>query len=285
MSAAGTAAPAPPQDPTIVRARQHTENFRVAPLALGRKTCAHLDAVYGFARFVDELGDAAAGDRLALLDAAERELDRAFDGAATVPIFVALTPTLHECRLPREPFARLIEANRWDQLRPEYETFAELLDYCELSANPVGVLVLEILGVATPRRRALSNAVCTGLQLIEHWQDVGEDACRGRIYLPREDRMRFGVEAGALTAARADGALRRLLAFETERAEELLAEGIPLVASLRGRARLAVAGYVAGGRAAAEALRRADFDVLASAPRPSRARRAWATLTVARGRE
>lgn len=279
-----TAAPALQHEPSVVRIRQTGENFRVAPLLLGRRTCAHLGAVYGFARLVDELGDTADGDQLALLDTAERELDRAFAGEATVPVFRVLSRTIHECGLPREPLAKLIEANRWDQLRPQYDTFAELLEYCELSANPVGRLVLDVLGVKTPRRMVLSNAVCTGLQLIEHWQDVGEDARRGRIYLPREDRLRFGVDDGDLTAASAGPALRRLLAFETARAEYLLSSGAPLVRSLRGRPRIAIAGYVGGGRAAAAALRRADFDVLGSSPRPSRARRGWMTLEAAWGR-
>jgi squalene synthase HpnC len=278
------AAPALQHEPSVARTRQAGENFHVAPLLLGRRTCAHLDAVYAFARLVDELGDTADGDRLALLDTAERELDRAFAGEATVPIFRVLTRTIHECGLPREPLAKLIDANRRDQLRPQYDTFGELLDYCELSANPVGLLVLDVLGVKTPLRVALSNAVCTGLQLIEHWQDVGEDARRGRIYLPREDRLRFGVDDGDLTAARATPALRHLLAFETERAEDLLSSGAPLVRSLRGRPRLAIAGYVAGGQAAAAALRRADFDVLGSSPRSSRSRRAWTTLEAAWGR-
>jgi len=261
-----------------IRARASGENFRVASLLLGRETGGRLLAVYDYARLVDELGAAAPGDRLRLLDDAERELDRSFDGRATAPVFRALEPVIAACSLPRDPFARLIEANRRDQRRPELDTYAELIDYCRYSANPVGELVLYVFGVATPERIELSDSVCTGLQLVEHWQDVGEDARMGRVYLPAEDRERFGVTIRDLHDDHAGEPLRRLLELETDRAESLLRSGGPLVASLSGRARLAVAGYVGGGRANVAALRRARFDVLAAAPRAGRLLRGRHTL-------
>jgi squalene synthase HpnC len=277
-----TAAPGetttPELDARAIRARASGENFVVAALLLGRRLSGRLLTIYDFARLVDELGDAAPGDRLRLLDEAEAELDRAFDGRPTTPVFRALAPTIAACDLPRGPFVRLIDANRRDQLHPEIATYAELLDYCSLSANPVGELVLHVFGAATPERVALSDSVCTGLQLVEHWQDVAEDARNGRVYLPAEDRARFGVTAAELLGHRTGEPLRRLLEFETERAEELLAAGRPLVASLSGRRRLAIAGYVGGGRAAAQALRRAQFDVLAGAPKAGRLLRARCTL-------
>jgi squalene synthase HpnC len=257
------------------------ENFTVASLLLGRKTRAHLTAIYGFARLVDQLGDEVEGDRLAILDAFERDLHRVFDAAPQHPLLQRLAPTVRECGMPREPFVRLIDANRRDQRQPTYETFDELVDYCDLSANPVGELVLYVFGAATPERIALSDRACTALQLAEHWQDVGEDFRRGRIYLPAEDRRRFGVVDDDLGAAAAGSALRELLAFETERGRRLLDEGAPLVGTLRGRARIAVAGYVGGGRATFDAIERAEFDVLRSTPRASRtgkARRALQTL-------
>src|SRR5581483_2146373 len=197
-----------------IRARAAGENFSVAPLLLGRATAARLHAIYDFARLVDELGDSAEGDRLRLLDDAEAELDRAFAGEAAAPVFRALEPLIADCSLPRGPFVRLIDANRRDQLHPELATYEELLDYCTLSANPVGELVLHVFGAATPERVALSDSVCTGLQLVEHWQDVAEDARNGRVYLPAEDRERFGVEREQLVAPHASERLRRLLAFE-----------------------------------------------------------------------
>ena len=266
-----------------VRARAGGENFSVASLLVGRATADRLLAIYDYARLIDELGDAAPGDRLRLLDEAEAELDRAFAGAATAPIFRALEPLIRDCSPPRDPFLRLIEANRRDQLHPEIATYPELLDYCDLSANPVGELVLYVFEVATPDRIELSDSICTGLQLVEHWQDVAEDARNGRIYLPADDRGRFGVTSGELTAAHASEPLRRLLELETDRAETLLRAGAPLVSSLRGRARIAVAGYLGGGLANVAALRRSRFDVLAGAPKAGRLLRGRHTLLAALG--
>jgi squalene synthase HpnC len=167
----------------------------------------------------------------------------------------------------------LIEANRRDQVTTRYQTYQDLLSYCELSANPVGHLVLHVFGAATPHRVGLSDAICTGLQLTEHWQDVAEDLARGRVYIPQEDMRRFGCSDADLSAPRASRSLRRLVAFESGRARELLRQGAPLVPEMRGRARIAVAGFVAGGHAALDAIERADHDVLAARPTPSRARR------------
>ena len=227
--------------------RAATENFSVASIVLGRANREHLLAIYGFARLVDQLGDDVEGDRLAQLDWLERELDRAYDGEPEDPIMQRLARTVRALALPREPFVRLIDANRRDQRQAVYATFDELVDYCELSANPVGELVLHVFGVATPDRIALSDDVCTALQLLEHWQDVEEDYERGRVYVPAEDLERFGVAPGETSP--------ELLAFEIDRARTLLDRGAPLVRTLRGRARLAVAGYVGGGRAHLDALR------------------------------
>jgi squalene synthase HpnC len=264
--------------PEAIRARAEGENFAVASALLGRKTTQHLLAFYDYARLVDELGDAAPGDRSLLLDALEEELEAAFTGTPRHPVLRALADTIREHRLPRDPFLRLIEANRRDQEQTEYETFADLLAYCDLSANPVGELVLLVFDAATPTTLELSDDVCTALQLIEHWQDVGEDAARGRVYLPAEDRDRFGVTRDDLRAGETGERLRRLLAFEAERASQLLSSGALLVAVLHGRARLAVAGYVGGGRAALAALAAADYDVLGGPVRARRAHRAWLTL-------
>jgi squalene synthase HpnC len=254
------------------------ENFTVASVLVGRKTRAHLTAIYGFARLVDQLGDEVDGDRLAILDAFEQDLHRVFDGEPQHPLLQRLVPTVRECGMPREPFLRLIDANRRDQRQLVYETFDELADYCTLSANPVGELVLHVFGAATPERIALSDCVCTALQLAEHWQDVGEDYRRGRVYLPGDDRARFGVEPEQLGASSADTPLRGLMEFETGRARMLLDEGAPLVGTLRGRARIAVAGYVGGGRATLDAIERAGFDVLRSTPRATRTEKARRAL-------
>jgi squalene synthase HpnC len=250
------------------------ENFPVALFLLPSETRRHLAAVYGFARLVDEAGDEAQGDRSALLDALEEDLDRVYEGVALHPLMRRLTPTVRELRLPRDPFQRLLEANRQDQRISRYATYPELASYCELSANPVGRLVLHVFGKVTTERVAWSDSVCTGLQLAEHWQDVGEDYRRGRIYLPLEDMRRFGVAEGDLARPRTTPELGRLLAFEVDRARRLLAAGFPLAASLRGRERLAIAGYVGGGFAALDAVERSGFDVLGTPPRAGRALRA-----------
>src|SRR5689334_3431732 len=155
--------------------RAGSENFSVASLVLGRGTRDHLLAIYGFARLVDQLGDDVDGDRLAHLDWLEAEVDRVYGGMPEHPLMRRLAPAVHELDLPRGPFVRLIDANRRDQRQSRYPTYDELVDYCDLSANPVGELVLYVFGAATPERIALSDDVCTALQLLEHWQDVHED--------------------------------------------------------------------------------------------------------------
>jgi len=273
---------APQFSPETILLRASTENFPVAMRILTRQTRADLVAIYGFARLVDEIGDEAAGDRLVLLDWLEDDLERAFESVPQHPLLVRLAGTIRRLNLPRDPFVRLIEANRRDQVQTRYATFADLLDYCRLSANPVGELVLHVFGAATPERIALSDSVCSALQLIEHWQDVGEDFARGRVYLPEEDLERFGVTAEELAASRASERLRRLLAFEVERAGALLDQGAPLVRLLEGRARFAIAGYVGGGRATIAALVNSDYEVLAGLPRAGRMRRFQAAFDALR---
>ncbi|MFE7749189.1 squalene synthase HpnC [Streptomyces sp. NPDC057428] len=265
------------------------ENFPVAPFFLPRGWRDDLMAVYGFARLVDDIGDgdlAPGGadarrlglepgkgeDRPAMLDALEADLNRVFasvgDGPRH-PLMRALLPTVRRCALTPEPFLGLIEANRQDQKVRRYGTYGELLAYCELSANPVGRLVLQITGTASPERIRRSDAVCTALQIAEHLQDVAEDLGRDRIYLPAEDMARFHVGESELAAPCAGAAVRSLVAFEAERAGHLLDEGIPLVGSVHGRLRLLLAGFVGGGRAALGAVSAAGFDVLPGPPKPT----------------
>ncbi len=255
-----------------VMARAATENFPVAGRLLAPAVRGDLRAIYGFARLVDELGDSVVGDRLAALDWLEAELDRAFAGAAEHPLLVRLQPTLARGQLTREPFVRLIEANRVDQRVSSYETWQELRAYCALSADPVGELVLGVFGMASPERIALSNSICTGLQLVEHCQDVAEDLAVGRVYLPAEDLARFGCSPGQLGEQHAGGPLRLVLAFELARARRLFEDGAALIDCLRGAPRLTVAAFVAGGRAAAMAIERAGYDVLGGPPSAGRGR-------------
>ena len=244
-----------------------TENFTVASALLGNGTRRHLMAIYGYCRLVDDIGDEVAGDRLGLLDVVEAELDAVFAGRpATHPLMRGLAPTIAGCGLPIDPFQRLIEANRLDQTVTRYETFSQLLDYCRLSATPVGELVLGVFGAATPARIALSDRVCAGLQIAEHLQDIAEDRDRDRIYLPAEDLIRFGCDDGDLSQT-PNGLLRALVAFEAQRARRLLSSGAPLARTLTLRPRLAVAGFVAGGRAALDGLPGGGRDGGAAVPR------------------
>jgi squalene synthase HpnC len=266
---------------TVLRERASQENFPVASRALPRALRGHLLAIYGFARLVDDTGDELAGDRMAALDALDAELERAYRGTATHPVFVRLTPTLRALELDDAPFRALIEANRVDQVVTRYDTWASLRGYCALSANPIGRLVLAVFGAATPDRLAWSDDVCTALQLVEHLQDVGEDFARGRIYLPAEDLDRFGASETDLARTEATEALRAVIAYEVARARGLLQGAAPpLSRSLRGRARVAVAGFAGGGLAALDAIERADCDVLAVAARPSRLGTMYRTVQV-----
>ncbi len=256
------------------------ENFPVALRVLPGRYRRPLQAVYAFARLVDDIGDEAAdpsrgrsGQVAAELAAISSDLDRIYAGwPAADPALAGLADVVSARRLPREPFDALIAANLQDQRVSDYATREELLDYCRLSANPVGELVLRIFGVTPSRdQRALSDDVCTGLQLVEHWQDVGEDARRGRVYLPAADRNRYGVEVEDLLADRAGERLRALMGHELAWAEELLRRGSALVGLLSGWARPAVAGYAAGGLAAVDGLRARAGDPL-SGPSPVRRR-------------
>jgi squalene synthase HpnC len=229
-----------------------SENFTVANRLLGARTCRHLMAIYGYARLVDDVGDEAPGDRDALLGVVEEELSAVCAGGAPEhPIMRELALTVRACALPEDPLRRLLAANRMDQTVTRYETWDGLMEYCSLSAAPVGELVLHVFGAASSERVALSDRICAGLQVAEHLQDIAEDHARGRVYLPAEDMRRFGVDERSLErASPPDARLRALIGYEAARAHGLLAAGAPLARTLPLRPRLAVAGFLAGGRAA-----------------------------------
>ncbi len=252
-------AQAPARERVMSQARH--ENFPVASHLLGRRQRANLLAIYGFARLVDDIGDEVPADRLALLDWLEGEVDRVYAGGRLEhPVMRSLARAVAECGLPAVPLRRLIEANRRDQTVTRYETFDELLGYCRLSAAPVGELVLHVFDAATPERIRLSDDICAGLQITEHLQDVEEDYRRGRIYLPRQDLARFRCTESDLEARPRSDSWRALMAHETGRARSLLAAGAPLARTLRLQPRLAVAGFVAGGRAALADLERSGYE-------------------------
>jgi squalene synthase HpnC len=263
-------------DPAVVAARARTENFPVASLLFPRALRPHLRAVYGFARLVDILGDEAEGDRLELLDELEREVDACYGAGSPVwPVMRQLQPTIREFELPREPFLRLIEANRMDQRISEYPTWADLKHYCVHSADPVGRLVLGLLRRADDTDLvAASDNVCTGLQLVNFLQDVPRDLALGRVYLPIEDRRRYDVTV----LDSPNEPLTRLLRFEADRARGLLSGGQLLRGPIGGRVGRAVGLFARGGLAALEALEDAGWDIFTRRPRPSRLRLAREAL-------
>jgi len=291
--AASGPSPGAAGDEQIVVAKAAHENFPVALRLLPARYRRRLMAVYVYARTVDDIGDQAPpADRLRLLAELEADLSRLYASARGTgagppewPAVRGLADAVTECDIPIEPFADLIRANQQDQEVSRYQTFDDLAGYCRLSANPVGRIVLHVFGCFTPDRAVRSDLICTGLQLAEHWQDVAEDLRAGRIYLPLDDLARHGCSERDLAAPRAGPAVRELMAFEVGRARALIDAGAPLAGQLRGAARAAVAGYVAGGRAALAAITAADYDVLAATPRPGRARTAAGLVTTfARGR-
>jgi squalene synthase HpnC len=242
--------------------RRRTENFPVALRVLPVQARDDLIAIYGFARLVDEIGDAYPGDRLVALDWIEADLVAMERGDAVHPAVRRLGPTIQRLGIGLGPCRDLIEANRRDQDQRRYATFADLLDYCRLSADPVGRMVLAVVEVDDPGAPALSDDVCSALQVIEHVQDVGEDAAAGRIYVPSDDLARAGCTDHELRRGVASPALRRVVREQCGRAASLLESGPPLLALVHGRGRVALAGFVAGGQAALDAIRAADFDVL-----------------------
>ena len=292
-------------------ARSHYENFTVGSWLLPEGTRRHMYAIYAYCRTVDDLGDEAtirspqsgAGEtgavallasnlanpnafadddrayRLALLDLWEAELEACYTGAPTNPVMVALEETIEAFDLPRDPFLKLIEANRMDQHTRRHPTYQDLLHYCEHSANPVGRLVLYLFGYRDGERQRLSDATCTALQLTNFWQDVARDWDKGRIYIPLEDMDRHGYTEEELARRQVTPAFRELMAFQVERAMDLFRLGAPLAASLEGKARLDVALFTRGGVAVLEAIRRQRYDVLVHRPKLSRSQKAGLFLS------
>ncbi|MFL5893089.1 MAG: squalene synthase HpnC [Solirubrobacterales bacterium] len=266
-----------------VMARARGENFPVASRLLGSRLREPLLAIYGFARLVDQIGDESTGDRPALLAWLDSQVDVIYEGGMPDhPALRRMAIVVRQAEIPPEPLHKLVEANRVDQTTSSYATFESLLGYCELSANPVGHMVLCVFGAATPDRLELSDAVCSALQVTEHLQDIREDLSRGRVYLPQEDLARFGCDASDLTASPTPERVRTLIAFEVERARALFDRGAPLVARLSGRPRLAVTAFIAGGRAALAAIEHAGYEFGPEPPRPTMATRALSLARTAR---
>lgn len=254
-------------------ARSHEENFTVGSWLLPRRLRQHFANVYAYCRWADDLADETgdAEQNLARLDAWDEQLRACYSGRAEHPIFIALAQTIREFDVPIEPLADLLSAFRQDQRVKRYERFDDLLDYCRRSANPVGRLVLRLGRCCDGQTTPPSDSICTGLQLVNFWQDVARDwRERGRIYLPSETMRRFGCREDAIERGCADDAFRAAIAFEVDRAESYLQAGWPLVRQVPRGLRVEVELFLRAGLAVAAAIRRQRYDVLARRPRVSK---------------
>jgi hydroxysqualene synthase len=250
-------------------ARSHYENFPVASLLVPAGARAALRAIYAFARIADDFADEEAheGQRLERLEEWTRMLEACFRGEALHPVFVALREAVERYGLPREPFRDLLAAFKMDVTRRRYPDFPALLEYCRLSANPVGRLVLHLFGRREAGLLRMSDAFCTALQLTNHWQDVAVDLRKGRVYLPADERVRFAVTEEDLVAGRVSGPFRALMKHEIERTREFFALGHPLCDAVRGRLRLELRLTWLGGMRILERIEGAGYDVFARRPR------------------
>ncbi|NLC55779.1 MAG: squalene synthase HpnC [Armatimonadetes bacterium] len=257
-------------------ARAHYENFTVLSWLLPRYLRPHVATLYAYCRCADDLADETGDPAEALrrLDHWERELERCYAGDAEHPVFVALRETIATFAIPSEPFHDLLVAFRQDQRVTRYDTYEALLGYCRYSANPVGRLVLLLCGYRDPERQHLSDCVCTALQLTNFWQDVARDAEKGRIYLPREDRERFGCTEEQIARRHFTPQFGALIRFEVERTWALFQQGALLEHRLDGWARVYVGLLARGGQEVLRAIERQGCDVLTRRPALSRLRKA-----------
>jgi squalene synthase HpnC len=251
-------------------AKTHYENFSVGTRLIPRELRKHFYSVYAFCRGVDDLGDEATGDRLELLKEWESQLDLCYNGSPTHPFFVALQSTIRQFDIPRDPFNRLIEANRRDQVVLNHPDIQELLDYCDHSANPVGQIVLYIFGHREPELHRLANSTCTAHQLANFWQDVSRDYEIGRIYIPADEMQQFGVTEEMLRSRDATPEFRQLMKFQVDRARKLFLEGSELIDKVKGTARIDIALFTAGGLTVLRAIEKLDYDVLTKRPEVSK---------------
>jgi len=249
---------------------EHYENFPVASLLLPARLRPAVEAIYAFARSADDIadeGDAAPEARLAALSAYEAALDRIETGAPVEGrIFADIAQTARRYALTLQPLRDLLSAFKQDVVTTRYQNLEGLLDYCRRSANPVGRLMLALYDAGTPRNVADADAICTALQLINFWQDVGIDWKKRRIYLPQEDMARFGVTESHIAEARVDDAWRRLMRFEVDRARAMMLSGAPLAVRLPGRIGWELRLVVQGGLRILERIEAADYDVFRRRP-------------------
>jgi squalene synthase HpnC len=248
--------------------RSHYENFSVASLLLPRHLRRHFQAVYAYCRWADDLADEVNDSQrsVELLAWWREELEGCYAGTSRHPVMLALHDTVVRFGIPKQPFLDLLVAFEHDQRVQRYGTFAQLLDYCRNSANPVGRLVLYMGEAFDEERAELADQICTGLQLANFWQDVARDLDIGRVYLPEEDRRRFGYPDEHLEQRLCTPAFRDLLRFEVQRTRDLFRQGAALLPRLPGLLRSDVELFLGGGLAILGRIEAAGFDVLSRRP-------------------
>lgn len=248
----------------------HYENFPVGSIVLPRRLRPAVHAIYRFARTADDLadeGDATPAERLSALQSLRDELDRLAAGQAPhTPMMQTLAASIHRHALPLQPFYDLLSAFSQDVEKTRYQTFGELVDYCRRSANPVGRLMLALFGEHDSRSLAMSDGICTALQLINFWQDVAVDWQKGRVYLPQEDLARFRIDEAQIARGDAGGMWPMLMDKEVKRALAMLQAGSPLAMKLRGRFGLELRMIVLGGECILKKIHEARGDVFNHRP-------------------
>ena len=246
----------------------HYENFPLVSWLLPKGLHQHFYNVYAFCRWADDLGD-EIGDTersLELLGWWRHELTECYSGRFRHPVFVALRPTIDEFDIPEQPFADLISAFQQDQKFLEYDTRDQVLDYCTRSANPVGRIVLHLCRQVSEQAFEWSDSICTGLQLANFWQDVNRDLDINRIYLPKEDRDRFGVTRDDLLARHTTEGFLELMKYEVAFARSLLEFGLPLVEVLPGPLQIDIELFARGGLRILQRIEQIDYRVLETRP-------------------
>ena len=267
-------------------ARSHYENFSVATWFLPSRLRQHFYNVYAYCRISDDLGDEVGDPRqsLELLDQWETELIACYAGAPRHPVFVALAETVRQCGIPKHEFSDLLVAFRQDQTVTRFATFADILNYCRYSANPVGHLVLYLCGYSDAKRQQLSDFTCTALQLANFWQDVAVDFGKGRVYLPLEDLARFGVTEDDIAQRRATPQFIEMMKFEVQRAREWFDQGVPLIEKVNRELAVDLELFSRGGQEILNAIERQRFDVLRRRPVISKPRKLWLVTRAAAGK-
>lgn len=275
METADAVAPATARRYCRNLAESHYENFTVASRLLPRNLRQHFCNVYAYCRWADDLADeVASGDEgLRLLSWWESQLDAMYEGRTWHPVFVALAETVAQFNIPREPLADLLIAFRQDQTVKRYATWDDLMGYCRNSANPVGRLVLYLARRRREELLPLSDAVCTGLQLANFWQDLDRDLDIGRIYVPQQAMDATGVSLDDFCARRASPEFRRMMADLVAQARAMLNQGWPLVGAMPGRLRVAMALFIQGGLTILDAIEAQQYDVWQRRPIVSRGKK------------